>query len=106
MTEETLYSPCVRSGFCCKTAVCGYGEAGEEGQCKYLVTKIKGEGFEFFECARHDFIIAQPGHEMMPAFGEGCCMPLFNTFRNANIKAMIDGKVNPRDVIPAKYFKK
>jgi hypothetical protein len=98
-------SPCVRSGLCCKIAICPYGAPNEEGGCKFLLTKIKGEDFEFFECGQHDYIITQPGHEFMPAFGEGCCMALANQFRQANIKALVDRKVNPRDIIPAKYFK-
>lgn len=94
MEDEQRYSPCVRSGFCCKTAICGWGETNESGGCKYLITKIQGEGYEFFECGHHDWIIQQPGSEMMPAFGVGCCMNM-NTFRHANIKALLDGRVDP-----------
>lgn len=94
MEDEIKTVPCVRSGFCCKTAICGWGEANEKGGCKHLTTKIRGDGYEFFECGRHDWIIQQPGAECMPAFGAGCCSRM-NTFRRANIMALLDGKVDP-----------
>lgn len=105
MSETIEVSPCVRSGFCCKKVICGYGEANEHGGCKYLLSKIKGEGYEFFECGRHDYIIQQPGHEFMPAFGEGCCMAMFNSLRNANIKALVEERVPMADIIDQRYLK-
>lgn len=106
MTDEFKASPCVRSGFCCKKAICGYGEANEEGGCKYLLTKYKGEGYEFFECGRHDWIIQQPGAENMPAFGAGCCMAMFNELRSANIRALMEKKVKIEKIISPNWFNK
>lgn len=49
------------------------------------------EGFKdkevtIYRCGRYDYIKQQPGNEMMPAFGAGCCMSLFNKERNKIIK--------------------
>ncbi len=106
MTEEyeIKVSPCLRSGLCCKIAICPYGEANDQGGCKYLITKFKGDGYEFFECGRHDYIITQPGHEFIPAFGEGCCMALANSLRQANLRALVDRKVDVREIVPEKYL--
>lgn len=105
MNEEIESSPCVRSGLCCKTAICAYGEANEQGGCKHLLTKFKGDGYEFFECGRHDWIVHQPGAEWMPAFGAGCCMALANQLRYANMKALIEKKVDIREVVDHHWFK-
>ncbi len=106
MIDELKASPCVRSGFCCKTAICGFGEPNEQGGCKYLLSMIKGDGYEFYECGRHDWIIQQPGHEGMPAFGAGCCMTLSNELRSANIMALMERKVKAEKIISSNWFNK
>lgn len=74
---------CVGSGFCCKKGPCGYGEAHPEtGACIYL-EPWKDDTLETprYRCGRYDYIVQQPGSEWSPAFGAGCCMPLFNRNR-------------------------
>ena len=85
-------SPCVGSGLCCKTGPCGYGSwTKEKGQCEFLETGYTAENFEVYRCGRYEFIKVQPGSDMMPAFGAGCCMGLFNTNRQNIIKAIKAG---------------
>lgn len=45
-----------------------------------------GKKIEIFQCGNFEEIKKQPGNEMMPAFGAGCCMGLFNNNRNKIIK--------------------
>jgi hypothetical protein len=91
--EEYKVSPCVGSGLCCKTGPCGYGEwLAAEHRCKFLETGYTAENFEIYRCGRYEYIKKQPGNEIMPAFGAGCCMSLFNTNRNNIVKAIISGK--------------
>ncbi len=76
--------PCVRSGFCCKQAPCGYGDWNEnKTQCKHLV-KENGQ----YACAIYEQITESPGWEFSPAFGAGCCSPL-NTDRRRIIQEAI-----------------
>jgi len=68
---------CLRSGYCCKKALCPFGEWNEdETACRFLEGHRPGE----YSCGRHDWIVLQPGSEFSPAFGAGCCSPL-NTDR-------------------------
>ena len=78
MTKELLplypgARPCVRSGYCCKKAPCGYGtwDAGKT-QCAYLQKDADGR----YECGIIDKIVGSPGWQISPAFGAGCCSPL------------------------------
>lgn len=80
-------SPCVGSGLCCKTGPCPYGEwLDSEKKCKYLEEGFKEKNIVIYRCGRYEYIKKQPGNEMVPAFGEGCCMGLFNSNRNEIIK--------------------
>ena len=64
---------CVRSGFCCKQAPCGFGEWNEdETQCKHLKTGADGR----YQCGIADEIVKDPTWVISPAFGAGCCSPL------------------------------
>jgi hypothetical protein len=67
---------CVRSGYCCRQAICPFGEWDTGLQrCKYLAGSIPGR----FSCDRYDEIVAgAPGNgaDLSPAFGAGCCSPL------------------------------
>jgi hypothetical protein len=72
--------PCVGSGLCCRTGVCGFGTWDEQKhQCRELLENNDGTT----ACRRYDEILALPESQwaMSPAFGGGCCMPLFNTAR-------------------------
>lgn len=72
--------PCVSSGFCCRKAPCGFGEWDEEKQqCKYLEDQDDGTAL----CGRYEEILEMPVDQWYhsPAFGAGCCSPLFNEAR-------------------------
>lgn len=70
---------CLRSGLCCRKSPCPYGEviSKTDSQCSSLVIHED----ETTSCARYAYIITQPGADFVPAFGSGCCMPLFNEYR-------------------------
>jgi hypothetical protein len=79
--------PCVMSGFCCIKTPCGYGEWNDDkSACKYLAppNDIGQRGCERFDWIKENV----PGWEVYPAFGAGCCMPLFNTLRQDIIKKL------------------
>lgn len=64
---------CVRSGFCCKQAPCGFGKwNAEQTQCEYLGGEEIGEHF----CKKYEEISKDPTSEISPAFGAGCCSSL------------------------------
>jgi hypothetical protein len=79
--------PCMKSGFCCMTAPCGYGEWDpERKQCKFL-----GDENELGQrdCGRYEFImdnVPPQIRDFSPAFGFGCCMAIGNLRRNAIIE--------------------
>ncbi len=88
-------SQCVRSGLCCKSAPCPYGEWDiEKHQCKFLEIEKTGKNYEFYKCGKYEEIIKHRDSWISPAFGAGCCMSLFNTARNKNITAINDGTAN------------
>jgi hypothetical protein len=82
--------PCMRSGLCCKKGPCPYGTwDAVRKQCVHLlVERTLPNGAEVHACAIHDHILVQPGSEFAPAFGAGCCMPLFNQDRAAIIEGL------------------
>jgi hypothetical protein len=87
MLDGIPIKPCMKSGFCCTMALCGYGEWNETGtQCKYLQPPNEiGQR----NCGRYDWIMKNaPAPEFYPAFGAGCCAPMFNTMRDNIIKAI------------------
>jgi|3_EtaG_2_1085321.scaffolds.fasta_scaffold00267_27 hypothetical protein len=64
--------PCVRSGFCCKQAPCGFGEwNASETACVHLAGDRPGQ----YACAIADRIKLDPTWVVSPAFGAGCCSP-------------------------------
>lgn len=88
--------PCVGSGMCCKKVPCGYGEWDDaKSQCRYLeeaytATDARdGQPTSIYRCGRYDYIVQQPGAEWMPAFGQGCCMSLFNENRQRVIRLLL-----------------
>ena len=82
--EGVAIKPCVSSGFCCTKSPCAYGEANEKGACKHLTEPNElGQ----MACGRYDWIKENvPNWEYYPAFGAGCCMPMFNEMREQVIK--------------------
>lgn len=82
--------PCVGSGFCCKKSPCGYGERDKEtGWCIHLVPwKDDTLDIPRYRCGRYEYIVKQPGADMMPAFGGGCCSPLFNDDRDRIVRVI------------------
>lgn len=85
MLEGIPIKPCMKSGFCCTKQPCAYGEWNEaKSACKYLSepNQVGQRG-----CLRYDWIKENvPNWEHYPAFGAGCCMPMFNDMRNKVIE--------------------
>lgn len=74
---------------CCKTAPCGFGEADETGGCRFLVAwKNDDLSVERYRCGKYEEIVGKPGADMSPAFGAGCCQPMFNERRNDILVAL------------------
>lgn len=66
-------APCVRSGYCCKKAPCGFGDwNAEKTQCKHLETGTDGR----YQCGIAAEIVKDPTWVFSPAFGAGCCSPM------------------------------
>ena len=91
--EGIPIKPCVGSGFCCTTAPCAYGELSESGKgCKFLlpVNDLGQKG-----CGKYDWIKENvPTWESYPAFGAGCCMPMFNDMRENIIKKIKENEIS------------
>lgn len=96
MTEPAFPdSPCVGSGFCCKRAPCPFGTWDDAAhQCASLVpwtgdalTDADGP-VPRYRCAKHDEIVKHPLAHIAPAFGAGCCQPMFNVERNRIVRAL------------------
>lgn len=86
-----VVQPCVGSGFCCKKTPCPYGAPDPvTGGCVHLVS-WEDDDLEAprYRCGRYEFIVKQQGAEFVPAFGAGCCMPLFNDARDQVLRAMV-----------------
>lgn len=74
---------CLGSGYCCKKAPCGFGEADETGGCRFLVVwQQSATSSERYRCGKYGEIVERPDADISPAFGAGCCSPLFNTRRS------------------------
>lgn len=85
---------CVGCGSCCMTGPCGYGEWDDAAhQCKFLKTKEEGPDFKIYVCGKYNEIKDQPGADMNPAFGAGCCSIMFNTRRGIINKAINEGRI-------------
>jgi len=85
--------PCVRSGFCCKRGPCQFGAwDADRQQCKFLETGDDGR----YQCGIFDQIVDAPGSEWNPAFGAGCCMPLFNEARDKILTEIKNGRSDLR----------
>lgn len=89
-------APCLRSGMCCQTAPCGYGEAVPGGRaCRYLA--VDGEvapGVKVYRCERYDWIKQNVANwHSYPAFGAGCSSTLFNRNRQAIREVQASGRI-------------
>lgn len=64
------FPQCIRSGFCCQKAPCGFGEVTSptNSACKFLGGDKAGEYF----CMKYEEIKKHKGWEISPAFGMGC----------------------------------
>ena len=83
--DDTIPVKCVKCGYCCTQSACLYGEYDEEiKKCKYLNSKML--------CDRYAFILEQPFSKITPAFGAGCCSPLFNIMRAKKIKETLKSR--------------
>lgn len=85
---EMKVKACLRSGFCCKKGPCGFGESisNSNPQCSSLELHQDGTT----SCGKYEEISQHPFASFSPAFGAGCCMPLFNDDR-ARIKNTLHG---------------
>lgn len=72
---------------CCKTSACAFGEwDAERHQCKFLEVAETHPKCVIYTCGKKAEIEALPesyGAHINPAFGQGCCMTLFNSNRRA-----------------------
>lgn len=85
-----LVRACVNSGMCCKKGPCAYGKwDSEKGQCAYLAFNEK----QHSRCLKYDEISQDPASYYNPAFGQGCCMSLFNEARDSIIKRDYNGVI-------------
>jgi len=90
------FRPCVGSGKCCKTGPCAFGTWDEsKHQCIHLEVVHTTHGIDMHRCAHFEFIQRQAGSELNPAFGAGCCQPLFNTARQQILDLIKSGEVKP-----------
>jgi hypothetical protein len=89
--DDFKFRPCVRSGMCCKTIQCAFGEwDAAKHQCTFLQEAEHGPGFIIYSCGKKAEIEALPPEyraDLNPAFGAGCCMPMFNEARRAILAA-------------------
>lgn len=81
---------CMQSGMCCKKGPCAFGDWDAEArQCRHLIELNKGADWTRYACSIKAEIDALPPEhraDMNPAFGGGCCMPLFNQNREALVR--------------------
>lgn len=89
--------PCVGSGFCCKKSPCPYGERDAlTGWCIHLVPWPDDDlGVPRYRCGRYEYIRHQPFADLVPAFGGGCCAPLFNRERDTIVRLLARKPANP-----------
>ncbi len=87
MDTEVKVQPCVRSGFCCKQAICPYGEWDETvRQCKFLAIDNSELGTHI--CLKHEEITEIEKDSRYPMMGSGCSSTLFNEDRDRVIRKL------------------
>jgi len=52
------------------------------------------DGHEIHRCGKYAEIVASGQGELSPAFGAGCCSPMFNSARNAIIRGVREGRIS------------
>lgn len=109
--DDLKVRPCVGSGLCCKIAPCLFGERAEDSsQCIFLEEIEQPDGrHPRYTCGKYDEIVSQPGWEMYPAFGAGCCSAMFNPDREAIIRDIIrdrDASSGSVDVALGRHHRK
>lgn len=89
MLNDPTPKPCMKSGFCCTKAPCRFGTWNENKTACVHLQPPNETGQR--DCGRYDWIKENvPDWEVYPAFGAGCCMPLFNEARDNIIKKLND----------------
>lgn len=84
----TEVKACVRSGFCCESSPCPYGDWDS---INHRCTHLLYDKDKRTSCARYDEIMKNPDFQKWsPAFGYGCCSSL-NSNRPQIIKEFHDG---------------
>ena len=83
--DDLPIKPCMKSGFCCTKAPCGFGEWNEDKTaCKHLQPP---NDLGQRDCGKYDWIVKNvPDYKFYPAFGAGCCMVLGNEMRKKVIE--------------------
>jgi len=86
---------CMGSGHCCRIP-CAYGEwNNDKTKCKHLKVKHHIKNVTVYECGNYQKIKQSvPDWEIYPAFGAGCCQPLFNTERSRIIELIRQGDIS------------
>lgn len=85
-----MSSPCVGSGYCCKKVPCPFGTMDPVTKwCTHLIPWPDNDlDVPRYRCGRYEFIKDQPGADMVPAFGAGCCSAAFNDDRDRVLIAL------------------
>lgn len=86
------FGPCVGSGFCCKQTPCPFGRTDPEtGWCAFLEVWEQTETETTrYRCGRYEEIQGHPLANFSPAFGAGCCSPMFNQDRKQITQELIE----------------
>lgn len=78
---------CVNCGECCVVSPCPWGEANEQGGCKFVLFDENKQS----TCSIAADIVKCPTSKVSPAFGAGCCRSLYNESRENIIKNVYGG---------------
>ena len=80
--EDDVTKPCIRCGYCCRTATChiGLSHGAQPTNCMFLTGKRPGE----YSCLLAEKEV-YPDIRMHLGIGSGCCSPL-NTDRKIAIE--------------------
>jgi hypothetical protein len=77
--KKYMTKDCIRSGYCCKQAICPFGKWDKEKKaCAYL----EGDRPGSYSCSKYSEIIQHPDADFSPAFGAGCCSSLNSDRQN------------------------